>query len=127
MSLNLDIKKVYIDSRFKTANSKSDSDFYIELPRSFNVPEGVAAHTEDIVIPVSWSTVDERNQNCYIRVSYEGTLLETSFSLDVKNYDGYQFATALSLKLTTAVANFNPKPTFLRPLRKHTRFKYDWQ
>ena len=112
MSSNLDIKKVYIDSRFKTANSKSDSDFYIELPRSFNVPEGVVAHIDDIVIPVSWSTVDERNQNCYIRVSSEGALLETSFSFDVKNYDGYQFATALNAKLTAAVSNFTPKPTF---------------
>ena len=49
MSSNLDIKKVYVDSRFKTANSKSDSDFYIELPRTFNVPDGVVAHTDDLL------------------------------------------------------------------------------
>ena len=59
--MKLDIAKIYIDSRFTTKKSKSDSDFSIELPRSFNVPDGVVAHIDDIVIPVSWSTVDERN------------------------------------------------------------------
>ena len=67
--MNLDMKQVYIDSRFKRNNSKSESDFNIELPRSFNVPDGVVARVDDIAIPVSWSTIDERNQNCYIRVS----------------------------------------------------------
>ncbi len=109
---NLDIRKVYVDSRFKTANSKSDSDFYIELPRTFNVPEGVVAHIDDIVIPVSWSTIDERNQNCYIRVSCGDALLETKLTFEVKNYDGYQLAAALSTKLNAAVISFTPKPTF---------------
>ena len=57
--MKLDITKKYIDSRFGTENSKSETDFSIELPRSFNVPDGVVAHIDDIVIPVSWSTIDE--------------------------------------------------------------------
>ena len=56
--MKLDMQKIYIDSRFRTAGSKSESDFNIELPRSFNVPDGVVAHIDDIVIPVSWSTID---------------------------------------------------------------------
>ena len=66
--MSLDIKKIYVDSRFKTSNSNSDSDFSIELPRSFNVPDGVVAHIDDIVIPACWTTVDERNPNCYFAV-----------------------------------------------------------
>ena len=66
--MKLYITKIYLDSRFKTKNSKSDSDFSIELPRSFNVPDGVVVHIDDIVIPVSWSTIDERNNKCYISV-----------------------------------------------------------
>ena len=58
------MQKIYIDSRFRTANSKNESDFNVELPRSFNVPDGVVAHIDDIVIPVSWTTVDERNNRC---------------------------------------------------------------
>ena len=57
--MKLDMQKIYIDSRFRTANSKSESDFNVELPRSFNVPDGVVAHIDDIVIPVSWTTIDE--------------------------------------------------------------------
>ena len=65
--------KIYIDSRFRTANSKSESDFNVELPRSFNVPDGVVAHIDDIVIPVSWTTIDDRNNKAYISFSCVGT------------------------------------------------------
>ncbi len=67
--MKLDITKIYIDPRFRTNTSKSETVFSIELPRSFNVPDGVDAHIDDIVIPVSWSTIDERNRNCHVRMS----------------------------------------------------------
>ncbi len=51
--MKLDTQNMYIDSGLKTKNSKNDSDFSIELPRSFNVPDGVVAHIDDIVTPVS--------------------------------------------------------------------------
>ena len=82
--MSLDVRKVYVDSRFKTSNSKSDSDFSIELPRSFNVPDGVVAHIEDIVIPVGWSTIDEQNINCYIRVSCGSVVLNANVTFEVK-------------------------------------------
>ena len=69
----LDIKKVYIDTRFKTPDSKSDSDFFIELPRSLNVPEDTICYLTDIVIPVSWSTVDARNNNLYLDIQITET------------------------------------------------------
>ena len=112
--MNLDIKKIYIDSRFRTASSKSETDFSVELPRSFNVPDGVVAHIDDIVIPVSWSTIDERNSNCYLCFASGGTLEEKNFTFEHKNYDGYTFAAALAAKLTEAIIGFtiSPTPTF---------------
>ena len=59
----LDIKKVYIDTRFKTEDSISHSDFLIELPRSLNVPDNTICYITDVVNPVSWSTIDARNNN----------------------------------------------------------------
>ena len=56
----MDIKKVYIDTRFKTADSKSDSDFYVELPRALNIPDKCVCYIDDVVIPVSWNTSDEK-------------------------------------------------------------------
>ena len=105
------MQKIYIDSRFRTANSKSESDFNVELPRSFNVPDGVVAHIDDIVIPVSWRTVDGRNNRCYISV-FSGiyAVRLTNFTLDPQNYDGFTFATALAAKLNIAVAGFTPLP-----------------
>ena len=112
--MNLDITKIYIDSRFRTASSKSETDFSIELPRSFNVPDGVVAHIDDIVIPVSWSTIDERNHNCYLAFASGGVLVEKNFTFENKNYEGFTFAAALAAKLTEAIIGFamTPLPTF---------------
>ena len=35
----LEIKTLYIDSRFRSADSNSDSDFIVDLPNTFNVPD----------------------------------------------------------------------------------------
>ena len=115
------MQKIYIDSRFRTANSKSESDFNVELPRSFNVPDGVVAHIDDIVIPVSWRTVDERNNKCYVRFAstYGGssTFSNHDFTVPPGNYDGNTFATAFQAGLTTAAAGqittVTPTPTFV--------------
>ena len=62
----LDVKQIYIDSRFKTADSPSDSDFYIELPRAMNIPDKCVCYIDDIVIPVSWTMVDDRNARLFL-------------------------------------------------------------
>jgi hypothetical protein len=104
--MKLDMQKIYIDSRFRTAGSKSETDFNVELPRSFNVPDGVVAHIDDIVIPVSWSTIDERNNIAYVNFYILNTQLMKVFTFDAKNYDGFTFATELQQKLTAAVVGF---------------------
>ena len=124
------MQKIYIDSRFRTANSKSESDFNVELPRSFNVPDGVVAHIDDIVIPVSWSTIDERNNIAYVNLN---TQLMKVFTFATKNYDGATFATALQQRLTEAVVGFKHNgipvvPVFsceYEPLEKHFSDTYN--
>ena len=103
------MQKIYIDSRFRTANSKSETDFNMELPRSFNVPDGVVAHIDDMVIPVSWSTIDERNNTGYVAfyIFYIlNTMRDKVITFDSKNYDGTTFAHELQQKLTEAVVGF---------------------
>ena len=97
---------IYIGSRFRTKNSKSETDFSIELPRSFNVPDGVVAHIDDIVIPVSWSTIDERNRNCYFRMYYGSTVVASNVALVAQNYTGAQFAIELALNLNYTALTF---------------------
>ena len=101
--MKLDVKKIYIDTRFRTKNSKSETDFSIELPRSFNIPDGVVCHIDDIVIPVSWSTVDERNRHCFLRMTVGSTDTYDDFYILSKNYNGGQFATDLESELNIAI------------------------
>jgi hypothetical protein len=111
--MKLDMRKIYIDSRFRTANSKSESDFNVELPRSFNVPDGVVAHIDDIVIPVSWKTIDERNNKCYVAFGGVGAgVRESNFAFVPGNYDGAAFATSLAAGLNTAIVGYSVVPVF---------------
>ena len=104
--MKLDITKIYIDTRFRTKNSKSETDFNIELPRAFNIPDGVVAHIDDIVLPVSWSTIDERNNKICVVYSALTTRKEVVIELDKQNYDGAQFASTLQAALNASAAGF---------------------
>ena len=44
----LPIKKIYIDSRFKTSPSESHSNFTIELPTTMLMPEDTGFYIEDV-------------------------------------------------------------------------------
>ena len=66
----LPIKKLYIDSRFKSGDSVSDSDFKIDLPQNLLMPEGTGFYIDDVSIPVSWCTIDTgRNDTIYFRLN----------------------------------------------------------
>jgi hypothetical protein len=99
----MDIKKIYIDTRFKTDDSKSDSDFFVELPRTFNVPEKCVCYLDDFVIPVSWATVDERNNKLYMDLNAFGDPNPTLITIPSRNYSGGTFAAALEQAMNEAV------------------------
>ena len=44
----LPIKKIYIDSRFKTSDSASHSDFSIDLPQTFLMPQDKGFYIDDV-------------------------------------------------------------------------------
>jgi hypothetical protein len=102
----LDIKKVYIDTRYKTEDSASHSDFFIELPRTLNVPEKTICYLTDVVIPVSWSTVDVRNNKLYMYLDWKTSSgpvpMYRVITIPVKNYSGIDFAAALQVGINTA-------------------------
>ena len=57
----LPIKTIYIDSRFKSSDSASHSDFKIDLPISFLMPEDTGFYIDDVCIPHTWYPTSERN------------------------------------------------------------------
>ena len=66
MDNKLSIRKC-IDSKFKTAGSHSNSDFYIDLPESISIPDNTVCFADNVVIPNSWKTVDAYNNKLYVR------------------------------------------------------------
>jgi hypothetical protein len=64
---SIPIKKVYIDSRFKTPDSKSNSEFKYELAQSIQLPDNCCCFVDDVIIPVSWYNIDENSKNLYVR------------------------------------------------------------
>jgi hypothetical protein len=103
MYMSLDVKKIYVETRFKTDDSKSDSDFFIELPRTFNVPENCVCYLDDFVIPVSWSTVDDRNNKLYLHIDYASAKYYYIITIPIQNYGGLTFAVALEAAINLQV------------------------
>ena len=65
----LPIKKIYVDSRYKSGDSVSDTNFYIDLPINLMMPDNTGFYIDDVAVPVSWYVIDEgRNDMFYYKV-----------------------------------------------------------
>ena len=60
------IKKAYVDSRFRTRDSTSDSDFNIELKEALDLPDNTVCFVDDTNIPHTWRTIESHNNKFYI-------------------------------------------------------------
>ena len=59
------IKKAYVDSRFRTRDSNSDSDFKFELKEALGLPDNTVCYIDDISIPHTWRTIESHNNKFY--------------------------------------------------------------
>ena len=50
----LPIKKIFVDSRYRTVDSSTDSDFKVQLGRNIFLPDDCIMHIENCVIPHEW-------------------------------------------------------------------------
>ena len=55
------IKKAYVDSRFRTRDSNSDSDFKFEVKEPLGLPDNIVCYVDDISIPHTWRTIESHN------------------------------------------------------------------
>ena len=94
----LPIRKVYIDSRFKTASSSSDSNFKYELTETIQLPDKCACFIDDLIIPHSWYNIDNDNKYIYVK-RYQPDIPLTEWNkleLEVQNHTLDSLKTALS-------------------------------
>ena len=58
MSNKLVYKKIFIDSKYRTPQSRSSSDFSVELNENLETPEGTRLYVTDISIPAVWKSTE---------------------------------------------------------------------
>ena len=100
----LPVKKIYVDSKYKTADSISDSNFKFQLPQTCYMPDDTKFYISDVCIPHTWNTIENFNSNLYLRIVYTGGAnpgLREDYILDLnqKSYIGTTFATMLKSKI----------------------------
>ena len=109
------VKKVYVDSRFRTNDSDSNSDFKFELTEALDLADNTVCYVDDISIPHTWRTIESYNNKFYIIlmttvVNSNGSetynWLPYVLTIPEGNYDGYRLATGMQDLLNSIELNF---------------------
>ena len=101
------VNKIYIDSRFKTKESISDSNFSVDLPESVELGEGTGCVVTDITIPHTWYNISTNNNRFFFRVVREGppiVIIDVGLTITPQNYDIFQLGQALEETMNAAMA-----------------------
>ena len=99
--MTLPLKKIYIDTRFKSSDSSSDSDFKIQLTRSVSLPKNTVFYMENFVCSHAFFSVENGiNNKFYFKLN---SLFYTA-TIPPSNYNGTTFATALQSAINTTAS-----------------------
>ena len=103
---SLPIKKIYCDTKFRRFDSKSTSDFKIDLPQTIKLPDNCVCYIDDVSIPRTFYTVEYNvNDKLYFRLTYNiTTTIDHIITLDSTDYNGVQFAAQVQSKITAVTA-----------------------
>lgn len=115
----LQVKKLYIDTKYKTLNSISSSDFSIELANTILTPENCVFYLSDISIGHSWYTIETGvNDKFYLQINDDNFVFDTILTLTSKNYTGSDLAVEILAQLNK-LTNFINKFTVSYNSDKH--------
>ena len=108
----LPVKKIYVDSKFKTSDSKSTSDFKFELKESVLLPTNTIAYIDNICIPHAWRSIEENvNDKLYIQVTNSSQIVSNKanecriIQLTPGNYNISTLASEIQTKANNAFAS----------------------
>ena len=92
----LPVKKIYIDSRRSTHDSRDSSNFKIDLPYTYKMPADTVFFITDVCIPHSWYTVEAGiNNRIYFQINVLDNVQYYIATMTEGVYDGVAFATEL--------------------------------
>ena len=122
------VKKCYIDSRFRTADSISDSDFRFELKEQLDLPDNTVCYVDDISIPHTWRTIGFHNNKFYIVINTEYINGDESITynwipyvLNIQegNYSGSNVVIAIQDLLNALDGNFTFEVVRIQPSKRN--------
>ena len=115
----LQVKKLYIDTKYKTINSISSSDFSIELANTILTPDNCVFYVSDVCIPHAWYTIETNiNDKFYLQIEHTNFTVDIILTLDSKNYTGSDLAVEILTQLNKLVEYTN-KFTFTYDVSRH--------
>ncbi len=101
--MSLPLTKIYVDSKFKTPDSVSSSDFKFQLQHNVFLPEDAAFYIDEVSIPRTWYSI-ETNINDKLYVMWQrSTPSVLSYSSQVTIPSGQYGGTELALAIKTAL------------------------
>ena len=122
----LPVKKIYVDSQYRTADSLDTSSFKIELPHSISMPRDSIFMIDDVCIPHAWQTIEtDFNDKLYFYLRYTIAGVPIGFwrkivQLPNGNYTGDLLGA--NLQIAVNVRNFNRSiSSLIQSIRV-----YDW-
>jgi hypothetical protein len=99
MSDGLQIRRLFVDSRFRSSGGTSD--FEVELEEGINLPSAAHAYLSEFTGVVSWNTVNESNRNLYLGESVGGESKFRIVQLPVGAHDSETLRAELQDALNT--------------------------
>ena len=97
----LNITKVYVDSRFKTRSSSSNTDFKFTINQSIDLPDNCYCYIDDVQIPHTWYSVEDFNNKLYFQQDNAGIVTNKILTLSIQNHTGTSLASNLQSLLNT--------------------------
>jgi len=119
MAETLPVRKIFVDSRFKTPKSASNSDFEYEIPQSVSLPDNTICYLDNIVIPNAWKTIDENNNKLYVRGTTSSGNNDAIVGLAPNNYNTTTLRDELQKQLRVVYGN-NVNVTYDQVLLKYS-------
>ena len=108
MPSSIQYKKVYIDSKFRSPDSVSSSDFKYELPETITLPQDNAVvYLDDITLPHSWENIlDNINNKLHFKIYKLTPLPEVEYHLiatiETGNYTGGELAVEMQTEISSS-------------------------
>ena len=104
--------RLYIDSRWRTPDSLSSTDFTINLVQGLECVSDTVLHVRSACFPISWWTSAAGRDRLALRVTLRGTRRDLFVPIPLGHYNGFDFAEAMEAALNGVWSRDSNAPTW---------------